>query len=86
MHADAGVHVEFAFSDVARLALEMDLDTAEPLVPAGFMARAHLAVPGDLLQLPGTHGLFVVAQRLWTLNGGRPTLRLVLDVLVQDQA
>jgi hypothetical protein len=84
MHADAGVHVEFTFSDVARLAL--DLEDTEPRVPAGFMARAHLAVPGDLLQLPGTHGLFVVAQRLWTVNGGRPTLRLVLDVLVQDQA
>lgn len=85
MLADAGVHVELAFSDVARLAFDPELDDAQPLLPAGFMARAHLALQGDLLQLPGTHGLFVISQRMWTLKGGRPTLRLVLDVLVQDE-
>ena len=82
---DSAVNVEIVFSEVARHALDPDTHGSEPRLPAGFVARAHLAVPGDLLQLPDSLGLFVVTQRIWSMKGGRPTLRLLLDVLVQDQ-
>jgi hypothetical protein len=49
------------------------------------MSRAHMTMPGDLLQLPDGLGMFVLTQRVWTLKSGRPTLKLVLDVLVHDQ-
>lgn len=84
MHADPAVDVEVVFSDVAKHALDPDtVDTPFPL-PASFLARAHLAVPGDLLHLQGSLGTFVVTQRVWTVHAGRSTLRLMLDVLVQD--
>jgi hypothetical protein len=82
---DTAVNVEIVFSEVARHALDPDLDGGEARLPAGFVSRAHLAVPGDLLQLPGGLGLFIVTQRMWCMQGGRPTLKLMLDVLVQDQ-
>jgi len=84
MHADTAVNVEVVFSEVAKHALDPDsVDSTLPL-PASFLARAHLAVPGDLLHLQGSLGLFVVTQRIWTVQAGRSTLRLLLDVLVQD--
>jgi hypothetical protein len=84
MYADAAVPVRVVFSDVARHAFDSDTDDAGTIVPASFMARAHFAVPGDLVRLPGRHGLFVVSQRIWDLRSGAATLQLVLDVLVQD--
>lgn len=72
------------FSDVAKHALEPDTDSLEAMLPASFLARAHFAVPGDLLQMHGHHGLFIVTHRIWDLKSGTATLRLVLDVLVQD--
>ena len=82
---DSAVNVEIVFSEVARHALDPEVSGSEPRLPAGFMARAHLAMPGDLLQLPGSLGVFVVTQRIWCMQAGRPTLKLMLEVLVQDQ-
>jgi hypothetical protein len=84
MHTDTPVNVEVVFSEVARHALNPDTDDSQLPLPASFMARAHLAVPGDLLHLPGSLGLFVVTQRVWTVQAGRLTLRLMFEVLVQD--
>jgi hypothetical protein len=86
MYAEPAVHVELVFCDVARLALDPDTPPAEALIPAHFLGRAHLAVPGDLVQLQGACGMFIVTQRVWALKAGKMTLRLMLDVLVQDQA
>ena len=86
MYAEAAVNVEVVFSEVATLALDPLIVPAETLLPAHFINRAHFALPGDLVQLQGVYGTFVVAQRIWTLKAGRTTLRLVLDVLVQDEA
>ena len=86
MHADPAVHVEVVFSDVAKHALDPATADSREALPASFMARAHLAMPGDLLHLHGSLGLFVVTQRMWTVRAGRSTLRLMLDVLVQDDA
>lgn len=85
MHADTAVNVEVVFSEVAKHALDPDAADSPLPLPASFMARAHLAMPGDLLQLRGSLGLFVVTQRMWTVQAGRSTLRLMLDVLVQDR-
>ncbi len=79
------VHVEVEFSDVARHALNPGRRARAPALPAGLMSRAHLTMPGDLLQLPDGLGMFVLTQRVWTMKSGRPTLKLVLDVLVHDQ-
>lgn len=84
IYADAAAPVRVVFSEVAKHALDPDTDTADTLLPASFIARAHFAVPGDLVQLHGRHGLFVVSQRLWDLKSGTATLQIVLDVLVQD--
>jgi hypothetical protein len=54
------------------------------MLPASFLSRAHFAVPGDLVQLPGCQDLFIVSQRIWDLKSGTATLQLVLDVLVRD--
>ncbi len=86
MYAEAAVNVEVVFSEVATLALDPLIAPAATLLPAHFINRAHFALPGDLVQLQGVYGTFVVAQRVWTLKAGRTTLRLVLDVLVQDEA
>jgi hypothetical protein len=86
MQADPAVHVEVVFSDVAKHALDPAIANPHLTLPASFMARAHLAMPGDLLHLQGGLGLFVVTQRVWRVHAGRSTLRLMLDVLVQDNA
>lgn len=86
MQADSALHVELVFSDVAKLALDPDMASAGPALPAHLTSRAHLALPGDLFQLPGACGTFIVTQRVWTPRAGTMTLRLMLDVLVQDQA
>lgn len=86
MYAEPAVNVEVVFSEVAMLALDPLATPAETLLPAHFVNRAHFALPGDLVQLQGIYGTFVVAHRIWTLKAGRTTLRLVLDVLVQDEA
>jgi len=86
MHADIAVNVEVVFSDVAKHALGSDAADSPLPLPASFLTRAHLAMPGDLLHLQGSLGLFVVTQRVWTVQSGRSTLRLMLDVLVQDDA
>jgi hypothetical protein len=82
---DPAVRVEVEFSDVARHALDPARSARAAALPAAFMSRAHLAMPGDLLQLPGGLGVFVLTQRVWSVKSGRPTLKLLLDVLVQDQ-
>jgi hypothetical protein len=84
MYANAAVQVQVVFSEVAKHALDPDTLTTDAIFPASFMARAHFAVPGDLVQLQGCHGLFIVSQRIWDLKSGTATLQLVLDVLVQD--
>jgi hypothetical protein len=84
MFANAAVQVRVVFSDVAKHALDPDTDNSDAIVPASFMARAQYAMPGDLVQLPGAQGLFIVSQRIWDLRSGAATLQLVLDVLVQD--
>jgi hypothetical protein len=84
MYANAAIQVQVVFSDVAKHALDPDTDTTETLLPASFMARAHLAMPGDLVQLHGRAALFIVSQRIWDLTPGAATLQLVLDVLVRD--
>jgi hypothetical protein len=86
MHANSEVQIELVFTDVARLALDPGAGSAERAMPAHFMRRAHLAVPGDLVHLNGACGIFVVAQRRWALKSGKTTLQLLLDVLVQDGA
>lgn len=86
MFVDPAIHVEVVFSDVALHALDPAVDAGSLPLPAGFLSRAHQLVPGDLLQLQGCLGVFVVTQRLWALQAGRSTLRLTLDVLVQDEA
>ena len=83
-HTDSTLQVRVVFSEVAKHALDPETDTEDTLLPASFMARAHLALPGDLMHLPGRHGLFIVSQRIWDLRSGTATLQLVLDVLVQD--
>jgi hypothetical protein len=84
MYANAAVQVQVVFSEVAKHALDPDTDTTDAMFPASFIARAHFAMPGDLVQLHGCHGLFVVSQRIWDLRSGAATLQLVLDVLVHD--
>jgi len=84
MYANAAVQVQVVFSEVAKHALDPDTLTTDAIIPASFLARAHFAVPGDLVQLQGCHGLFIVSQRIWDLKSGTATLQLVLDVLVQD--
>jgi hypothetical protein len=84
MYANAAVQVQVVFSDVAKHALDPDSDATDAMFPASFLARAHFAVPGDLVQLQGCPGLFVVSQRVWDLRSGAATLQLVLDVLVKD--
>jgi hypothetical protein len=84
MYSNAAVQVQVVFSDVAKHALDPDTLSTDAILPASFMARAHFALPGDLVQLEGCHGLFVVSQRIWDLKSGSATLQLVLDVLVQD--
>jgi len=86
MYAETAVNVEVVFSEVAMLALDPMIAPAETLLLAHFINRAHFALPGDLVQVHGIYGTFVVTQRVWTLKAGRTTLRLVLDVLVQDEA
>ena len=85
MYAETAVNVEVVFSEVAMLALDPLATPAETLLPAHFTSRAHFALPGDLVQLHGIYGTFVVTQRVWTLKAGRTMLRLVLDVLVHDE-
>lgn len=84
MHTDPAVDVEVVFSDVAKHALDPATADSHFPFPVSFMARAHLVMPGDLLQLQGGLGTFVVMQRVWAVQAGRSTLRLMLDVLVQD--
>jgi len=84
MHADIAVNVELLFSEVAKHAFDPDTDLSRLALPAGFLAQAHFAVPGDLLHLQGSLAVFVVTQRTWTIQAGRSTLQLLLDVLVRD--
>ena len=84
MHPNPACQVQVKFSEVAKHALDPDIMATEAMLPASFLARAHFAVPGDLVQLPSCPGLFIVTQRLWDLRSGGTTLQLVLDVLVQD--
>ena len=86
MHADFVVNMEVVFSDVAKHALGADEADSPSSLPASFMTSAHLAMPGDLLHRQDSLGLFVVTQRVWTVQSGRSPLRLMLDVLVQDDA
>jgi hypothetical protein len=83
--ADAGVKVEIVFSDVARHAFDAGRPPTAQALPAGFLARAHSMVAGDLVRLSGSEGLFIVSHRIWTLKAGKTTLKLVLDVLVHDE-
>jgi hypothetical protein len=44
-----------------------------------------MAFSGDLLQLPDGLGIFSLTWPVWAMKSGRPTLKVVLDVLVHDQ-
>ncbi len=44
-----------------------------------------ISFSGDLLQLPDGLGMFSLTRPVWTMKSGRPTLKLVLDMLVHDQ-
>jgi len=85
MHPNAAGQVQVAFSVVARDALEPDTFATEAIRPGSFLSRAHFAVPGDLVQLPGCQDLFIVSQRIWNLKSGTTTLQLEFYVLVRDR-
>jgi hypothetical protein len=82
--ADPGVKVEVVFSDVARHAFDPRRAAAGQALPASFLSSAQWVAAGDMVRLPGSDGLFIVSHRIWSLKGGRTTLKLVLDVLVHD--
>ncbi len=84
MHPNATGQMQVVFSDLAKHALDPDTAITAATLPASCLSRAHFVVPGDLVQLPGCLGQFIVSPRIWDVKSGTATLKLVLDVLVQD--